>query len=93
MERAAAAQKWYQIWSKQPATRTAIESLKAISSKTNTDFDITSRRILLACFNAKHYKRKLDPGEEYRQKICEEKNRLKSTGQSCAHIETQRATE
>lgn len=76
MEKNKAAQHWYREWSKEPTTKTAIQSLKDINLK--TAFVITLHRIALACFNAKHYNRESDPGELYRQRLQKEKDQQMS---------------
>lgn len=76
MDRITAVTTWLKEWERDPKTETALNSLKENLTDTSNDIKITRLRILLACFNAKHYKRKLDPGEKYRQKLQEEKNRL-----------------
>lgn len=71
-----AAQKWFQEWCKEVDAKLALKSLEDDLINTNNDLSITRHRIILACFNAKNYKRELDPGEEYRQKLQEERSRL-----------------
>lgn len=76
--------KWYQDWSKKPATVTALEEFKAIEADVRS-IDITHERIAIACFNAAHYKQELDPGQIYREKIRVEKKKLKQL-QNAVHI-------
>ncbi len=67
--------KWYQDWSNKPATQTALNKFKEIVGDTRS-ITITQKRIVIACFNAAHYKPEHDPGEKYRKAIQEEKNRI-----------------
>ncbi len=84
MERIKAAREWYQKWSSNPATHTALKLFKAISG-TDAHVAITHHRIALACFDAAHYKPELDPGQIYRKEIQAEKKKLDQLT-SAAHI-------
>ncbi|MBA3756468.1 MAG: hypothetical protein H0X02_09675 [Nitrosomonas sp.] len=83
MEQAAAEQKWYQEWRNKPATKTALKLLKHSLPNTNNDLNITLHRIALACCNAIHYNRELDPGEIYRQKLQKERRQLQTLIKAC----------
>jgi len=68
--------KWYQDWSSKEDTHRALQVFKQKIGGTDAHIDITKRRIITACFNAAHYKPDNDPGEDYRSKIQDEKNRI-----------------
>lgn len=85
MELNTAVQEWFLKWRNDPIARSALKLLKDNLVNTKNDLDITLDRIVLACFNAKFYNRKLDPGEIYRQNLQKEKERRTQLA-NAAHI-------
>ena len=74
--------KWYEEWSKLAVTKTAFNSLESIMGKQG---ERTKNSIVMACYNAAHYKESDDEGVNYRKQIVLEKSKVGSLSRA-AHI-------
>ena len=74
--------KWYEEWSKLAVTKTAFNSLESIIGKQG---ERTKNSIIMACYNAAHYKESDDEGVNYRKQIVLEKSKVASLSRA-AHI-------